>query len=344
MAAVSRKENGASPVALAVNEDHTLHNYREPGYTETPKRIESILTQLRRSGLFREVSGRRFPDVHLKAVHGAEFLSYLKRACASVPEGRFVCADTFPTGGLVRPPRSLLLQAGCYCLDSFTPLGPGCYAAARGAVDSALTAAEAVRKGARLAYALVRPPGHHAERHCFGGYCYLNNTAVAAHYLSHRGKVAIVDLDYHHGNGQQDIFYRRDDVLTVSLHGRPDVAYPYFSGYEDERGAGPGEGFNLNLPLPARVDGRQYRRALAKAIRAVAGFQPAFLVAALGLDTAQGDPCGTWTLDCEDFRNSGEMLGQLRLPTLVVQEGGYRLRTLGAHARCFFEGLLHGDG
>ena len=149
---------------------------------------------------------------------------------------------------MARPPRSLLLKAGCYCLDSFTPLGPGCYAAARRAVDCTLTAADAILRGRRIAYALVRPPGHHAERHCFGGYCYLNNTAVAAQYLSHRGKVAILDLDYHHGNGQQDIFYRRDDVLTISLHGHPDVAYPYFSGYADEQGVGPGEGFNLQFP------------------------------------------------------------------------------------------------
>ena len=342
MGAVSRETSRGAPILIVVNEDHTLHSCREPGYTEVPKRLERILAALRPTGLFREIPSRRFPDKHLKAVHGAEFLTYLKRACAAVPKGTFVCADTFPIGGTVRPPRPLLLKAGCYCLDSFTPIGPGCYAAARRAVDCALTAADAVLKAERLAYALVRPPGHHAERHCFGGYCYLNSAAVAAHYLSARGKVAIVDLDYHHGNGQQDVFYRREDVLTISLHGHPDVAYPYFSGYEDERGTGPGEGFNLNFPLPAAVDGRQYRRALGKATGAVADFQPAFLVVALGLDTARGDPCGTWSLGSEDFWANGRMLGQLRLPTLVVQEGGYRLRTLGVHACCFFEGFLHG--
>jgi len=344
MVAVPQEESGATPILLVVNEHHSLHCYREPGYTEIPQRVEKILAELRPTGMFCEVPGRGFPEKHLRAVHGGDFLTYLRRACAEVPEGAFVCADTFPVGGMARPPRSLLLKAGCYCLDSFTPLGPGCYAAARRAVDCTLTAADAVLRGRRIAYALVRPPGHHAERHCFGGYCYLNNTAVAAHYLSHRGKVAIVDLDYHHGNGQQDIFYRRDDVLTISLHGHPDVAFPYFSGYVDELGAGPGEGFNLNFPLPASVGGRQYRRALSKALRVVADFRPAFLVVALGLDTAKGDPCGSWSLGSEDFSANGQLLGRLRLPTLVVQEGGYRLRTLGAHARCFFEGLLHGIG
>ena len=159
-----------------------------------------------------------------------------------------------------------------------------------------------------------------------------------ANYLCRHGKVAIIDVDYHHGNGQQDIFYERSDVLTVSIHGDPDFAYPYFTGFADERGAGAGEGFNLNIALPEVQDGAQYRKALQKAIRAVRDFAPAFLVIALGLDPAKGDPTGTWSLGAKDFEANGRMLGSLHLPTLVVQEGGYRTRTLGKNAKSFFPG------
>ena len=188
----------------------------------------------------------------------------------------------------------------------------------------------------------MRPPGHHAERATFGGFCYFNNCAVAAHFLSDHGRVAILDIDYHHGNGQQDIFYERADVFTVSLHGDPSFAYPYFTGFPDEKGRGPGEGTNLNVALPERLDGEGFRRALRKALEEVRRFGPTFLVVALGLDPAKGDPTGTWTLSPADFRRNGEIVGALHLPTLVVQEGGYRTRTLGVNARRFFEGLVAG--
>jgi acetoin utilization deacetylase AcuC-like enzyme len=190
-----------------------------------------------------------------------------------------------------------------------------------------------------LAYALVRPPGHHAERRSFGGFCYFNNTAIAAQYLRAFGRVAILDLDYHHGNGQQDIFYRRSDVLTISIHGDPGFAYPYFSGFKDERGEGDGEGFNLNLPLPEEVDGDRYRKALSTALQRVVDFRPVFLIVSIGFDTAKGDPTGTWSLTPRDFEANGRLLGGLGLPMLVVQEGGYRSRTLGVNARRFFEGV-----
>lgn len=190
-----------------------------------------------------------------------------------------------------------------------------------------------------MAYALLRPPGHHAEHQAFGGFCYFNNNAIAAQYLSQYGRVAILDIDYHHGNGQQDIFYRRADVLTVSIHGHPKFAYPYFSGFEDEKGEGEGEGFNWNLPLPEAVDGPQYAPALEKALLRIEAFKPQFLIVALGLDTAKGDPTGTWSLRQKDFETNGRMIGELNLPTLVVQEGGYRNRTLGPNAMGFFKGL-----
>jgi acetoin utilization deacetylase AcuC-like enzyme len=256
-----------------------------------------------------------------------------------MPPGRALYPYVFPLRNRHRLPAERSVLAGYFCIDTFTPITRNAYLAARDAIDCALTAADAILGGSPLAYALVRPPGHHAEARSFGGFCYFNNAAVAAQHLCAHGRVAILDVDYHHGNGQQDIFWRRNDVLTVSLHGHPRFAYPYFSGFSDERGEGDGEGANLNLPLPEQQDGAQYRKALGRALDVVAAFAPRFLVVALGLDPAKGDPTGTWSLRAADFRRNGEMLRSLALPTLVVQEGGYRTRTLGVNAANFFRGL-----
>jgi acetoin utilization deacetylase AcuC-like enzyme len=176
----------------------------------------------------------------------------------------------------------------------------------------------------------------------FGGFCYLNSAAIAAHYFSAYGRVAMIDLDYHHGNGQQDIFYRRNDVLTLSIHGDPRFAYPYFSGFADEVGEDAGRGFNINLPLEEKLDGNRYYRVLGQALQQVTAFAPSFLVLCLGFDTAKADPTGSWSLAASDFERNGRAIGALGLPTLVVQEGGYKTRTLGINARHFFRGLWDG--
>ncbi len=326
-------------ILLVVNEKHDIHHVRERGYVQAPVRVRAILREIEPTGLFERVEPKQFPDSHLKAVHDAGFVEYLRRCCAGVPAGKSVYPYVFPVRNHARPPKELTVRAGYYCIDTFTPLNANAYPAARRAVDCALTAAEALRRGRRLAYALVRPPGHHAERSAFGGFCYFNSSAIAAQYLSREGRVAMLDVDYHHGNGQQEIFYQRGDVLTISIHGHPRFAYPYFSGFEDERGAGPGEGFNVNLPQPETLDGEGFRKVLQRALHAVRRFEPRYLVVPLGLDTAKGDPTGTWTLTAADFEENGRCIGALRRPTLVVQEGGYRTRTLGVNARRFFEGL-----
>lgn len=326
-------------IALVVNDRHTIHHVHERGYVESPVRVRSIYGELEKAGFFIPLKPRTFAEKHIHAVHDNDFVTYIRRASADVPEGKSLYPYVFPIRNKARPPREPSVLAGYYCIDTFTPIHRNAYPAARRGVDCVLTAAREVLEGRRLAYALIRPPGHHAERRAFGGFCYFNNNAIAAQYLCGFGRVAILDIDYHHGNGQQDIFYRRSDVLTVSIHGHPGFAYPYFSGFEDERGEGEGEGFNLNLPLAEAVTGKEYRKTLAEAIERIEDFQPQFLIVALGLDTAKGDPTGTWSLQARDFEENGRLIGAMGLPTVVVQEGGYRNRTLGINALRFFRGL-----
>ncbi|WP_419662134.1 histone deacetylase superfamily protein [Desulfosarcina variabilis str. Montpellier] len=338
------ESRSSEQIALIVNDRHDIHHIHEHGYVESPVRVKRILKVLEPSGLFATIKPRPFPDKHLTAVHDADFVSYLKRACAEVPAGKSLYPYIFPIRNKTRPPKEPSVLSGYYCIDTFTPINANAFLAARRSVDCALTAAREILDGRRIAYALIRPPGHHAERRSFGGFCYFNNNAIAAQYLCGHGKVAILDVDYHHGNGGQDIFYRRSDVLTVSIHGHPKFAYPYFSGFEEEHGEGEGEGFNLNLALPESVDGEKYRKALTRALKRIDEFKPQFLVIGFGLDPAKGDPTGTWSLTVKDFRAGGSMIGELGLPMAVIQEGGYRTQTLGKNALAFFRGLIEGAG
>lgn len=327
---------------LVINDKHDIHHIHERGYVEAPVRIKSILRELTPMNLFTVTEPRHFPDRHIKAVHDARLVEYVERACAEAPAGRSVYPYVFPVRNANRMPKDRLVLAGYWCIDTFTPLNRNAYPAARRAVDCALTAADEVLNGATAAYALIRPPGHHAERKAFGGFCYFNNAAIAAHYLSRYGRVAVLDLDYHHGNGTQDIFYDRGDVLTLSIHGDPSFAYPYFTGFRDETGVGEGAGANLNIPLPETITADDHRKALQKAFKRIVEHRPAYLVVALGLDTAKGDPTGTWPYRAADFSIMGEMLTELQLPSLFVQEGGYRIRSLGVNARHFFDGFAKG--
>lgn len=327
------------PIPLIVNDRHDIHHIRERGYVESPIRINSILKDLDATGLFVRNEVRHFPDRWLREVHDARLITYLKSASAEAPEKASIYPYVFPVRNATRPPKERSVLAGYWCIDTFTPINRNAWPAARRAVDCSLTAAEAVLAGAPAAYALVRPPGHHAERKTFGGFCYLCNGAIAANYLSHYGKVAILDIDYHHGNGQQDIFYERADVLTVSIHADPSFAYPYFTGFRDETGRGAGAGNNLNIPLPETVSPAQYIDALDRALTRVTEFRPDYLVLSVGFDTGRGDPTGTWSNRPEDFRRIGARIAEQGYPTVLVQEGGYRIRTLGANARAFFEGF-----
>lgn len=329
-------------IALIVNKGHDIHHIHERGYVEAPVRISSIEKGIIPTGLFDRIDVRQFAEKHIKAVHKSDFVEYLKRMCQTLEHGKSVYPYVFPIRNAARPPQEKSVRAGYYCIDTFTPLNRNAYPAAKGAVDCALTAALQILSGYRISYALIRPPGHHAESKVFGGFCYLNSSAIAAHYLSVYGRVAVLDVDYHHGNGTQDIFYQRDDVLSVSIHGHPNFAYPYFSGFADETGEGKGIGYNRNYPMPEELDGTGYHQVLQRALSRIAKFKPQFLVVALGLDTVRKDPTGTWSLSAVDLKVNGQMIGGLQLPTVVVQEGGYRSRSLGINARNFFLGLWTG--
>lgn len=327
-------------IVLAVNDKHEIHHVHERGYVEAPVRIGAILKKIEPSGLFEKVQVKHFSEKHIRAVHEGSFVDYFKKVCDLIEPEKSLYPYVFPIRNNTRPPKELPIRAGYYCIDTFTPINKNAYLAAKRAVDCALTVTEKVlRDGYRLGYALVRPPGHHAEFRAFGGFCYFNSAAVAAHYASSQGRVAVLDIDYHHGNGTQDIFYKRSDVVTLSIHGHPGFAYPYFSGFKEETGEAEGTGCNINLPLKENIDSGQHRAALATALRRIIRFKCVILVVALGLDTAKGDPTGTWNLLPRDFMAMGRMIGSLRLPTIVVQEGGYRVRSLGSNAYNFFSGL-----
>ncbi len=331
-----------SRIALAVNDRHDIHHIRERGYVESPVRIRSILRELEKLEFFEKVEVPSYPEKHLQPVHNSDYLNYFKKMCQTLEPGKSVYPYVFPIRNAARPPKEMAVRAGYYCIDTFTPLNQNAWHAAKRAVDCTLSCADQLLEGRKLAYALVRPPGHHAEHNAFGGFCYFNSAAVAAHHLSSYGKVAMLDIDYHHGNGQQNIFYQRNDILTVSLHGHPRFAYPYFSGFPEETGAEQGQGFNINYPLPEELTGAQYLTHLVKALKKIAAFSPRYLIVCLGLDTAKGDPTGTWSLNASDFSKIGQQISLLQLPTLVVQEGGYKNRSIGINARHFFEGLWRG--
>lgn len=328
-----------SKIKVIVNDKHLIHHVKEKGYVESPVRVASILKELEKTEIFERVKSESFSETHIAAVHNKEYIKYFKKVTENMSEKTAIYPYVFPVRNRSKPPKELDVRAGYYCIDTFTPLSKNAFIAAKEAVNCALTGASLIVGGESLVYALVRPPGHHAESEYFGGFCYFNSNAIAANYLSGYGKVAILDIDYHHGNGQQEIFYKRDDVLTVSIHGDPSFAYPYFSGYSSEKGEGKGLGYNINFPLKEKLTPEEYKVTLRKAIKKLKDFEPKFLVVALGLDTAKKDPTGTWELTSNDFRDVGKLIGEINSPILVVQEGGYDTRVLGKNACYFFIGL-----
>lgn len=302
---------------------------------ETPERAEIIRAAIMAAGHVL-VEPREIPESRLLRIHDEEFVGFLRGAWARWhAEGRqgHVIPSGFPARGLRRDrrPSGMSGSLGYFCFDASTPIVEGTWDAALAAARCAMTAAAHVAEGARAAYALCRPPGHHAARSTYGGYCYLNNAALAAQYLLDEGRrrVAVIDIDYHHGNGTQEIFWERDDVLFVSLHGDPETEYPWFMGYADEQGSGRGAGFTLNLPLPAGTGWDAYQGALGTALDAVSRFAPDAIVVSLGVDTFAADPISAFKLETRHYPMLGELIADLGLPSVLVQEGGYAVAEIG---------------
>jgi acetoin utilization deacetylase AcuC-like enzyme len=341
------------PVPVVWSEDCLRHRpagevwlgEREPG-TEVPERAQVLRDALTGAGA-PLVQARTHGDEILREVHDPGLLGYLagcwgewERAGYPAEHGRDrVVPYVFPTAGMLaglglRSPAAPHGRAGRYCYDTMTLVGPGSWEAIRGAADAALTAADLVSSGAPLAYALCRPPGHHVTREAFGGSCYLNNAALAAQALRAAGadRVAIIDIDAHHGNGTQMIFYRRPDVWYGSVHVDPGAGwFPHYAGYPAERGAGQGEGANRNLPLPPGTGDRDWLAAVDLLCAEAAALRPDAVVVSLGLDAAEADPESPLRVTAAGYRAAGRAIAALG-PAALIQEGGYDLASLGGLA------------
>lgn len=318
---------------------------------EHPGRAHAIRKTLTDNGSFSFVEPDAFGVEPIDAVHDPGLASFLERAWGEYqvnhPGTHDVVPDLFPMPGLMAgmgdfPTRSVIdLELGRWCFETTTPLTEGSYDAARSAVDVALTASQAVLDGERSAYALCRPPGHHAPSGMYGGYCFFNNAAVAAHHVAAttNTKVTVLDVDYHHGNGTQQIFYGRDDVQYVSLHGDPARAYPYITGFAEEEGMGRGRGANLNIPLAIGTDDEAYLSSLSRAAEAISTFAPSLIVVSLGVDTYYNDPISDLAITADGFERQGALTAEIGLPTVVLQEGGYDIDAIGENVRRWLVGL-----
>ena len=295
-----------------------LYDGRTAPYAETAGRAEAIVARLRQDSSFRIHPPKHYPVKHIQQVHHEAYVRSLRSRSRQL------------TGDEV-------LYPSYFITDTYAPVTPHTYRAAIGAVDTALTGAEAILHGENTVYALCRPPGHHAEHTSMGGYCYFNNAAVAANYLSRRGRVAILDIDFHHGNGTQHAFYGRSDVLYVSIHADPTVRYPYISGFKNERGRGEGLGFTKNYPLPLGTTNNEYLRHLQKTLRDINNFSPDYLVVSAGFDTYKSDPIGGFGLTASCYQQIGREIAAANLPTLLLQEGGYNVEALGELAHNFLK-------
>lgn len=311
---------------------------------ERPERARRILAAMDRLGLAPE-SPPAGDTAALRAVHTPRYLDFLATAHAewqALPApGPEVVPGAQPRLEDASYPEIVSGRAGWHLGDGACPVGPRTGRAALRSADCALAAADAILAGAREAYALCRPPGHHAAAEIAAGHCYLNNAAIAAARLAAAGaRVAILDIDVHHGNGTQAIFYRRGDILTVSIHADPAVFYPFFTGRADERGAGPGEGANRNLPLPFGAPDAAWHEAVAAGLEAVRAFGADTMVLALGFDVYGGDPLAGLSVTTEGITRAGTLTAGFAGPILVTQEGGYVSPALTDNAAAFFGAFL----
>ncbi|MEO3712626.1 histone deacetylase family protein [Roseateles flavus] len=338
---------------IVYNERHAEHAAQKEFFRgqlvdafEIPARADYVLQALQASDLGPFVPVVDHGRAPLERVHAPRYLRFIEGAYAEW-QALGGQGDAFPAVWPIRSlrsdvePRSFAARMGLYSMDSGSPLTAGTWSAAYWGAQASLTALDLVLAGERSAYCLTRPPGHHAGADFFGGYCFINNAAVTAQAARDAGRkrVAILDVDYHHGNGTQAIFYERADVFFLSIHGDPQTEYPFFLGHADERGAGAGEGFNANWPLPAGASNEQWFEAFEKALVQLNAYAPELLIVSLGVDTYGGDPISHFQLDEPEFRRMGQSLASLQLPTLFLQEGGYATAAIGRNVQAVLAGF-----
>jgi acetoin utilization deacetylase AcuC-like enzyme len=338
------------------NEQHAQHSGRFEIYRgemlpcfEKPERADFVLAELQRRNLGKILAPQGVSLVSLERIHSLRYLDFLRHAWSDwiALDPANVNKDAFPAVWPIRglrhdiEPTNFCAKLGLYSMDCGSPLTAGTWIAAKAGADCAVNAAHALRLGERGTFALTRPPGHHAGADFYGGYCFLNNAALAAQHLLDDGarRVAILDVDYHHGNGTQSIFYERNDVLFVSIHGDPRTEFPFYLGHADETGAGAGLGYNLNLPLPSGASNGTWFAALETACIRIASNKPDALVISLGVDTFAGDPISGFSLQSADYLRLGERIALLDLPTVFVFEGGYAVNEIGVNVVNVLEGF-----
>lgn len=311
--------------------------------TEQPERADRLLAGVK-AGDHTLIAPQEFGQGPRARVHSADYLAFLAEAwdewVALGDSGPEMIANIHPVRHAATYPTHIIGRLGWHTADTACPIGPGTWKGACAATDVAVTAAQLVMDGERASYALCRPPGHHAFADMAGGFCFLNNSAIAAAHLRQmHERVAILDVDVHHGNGTQGIFYERGDVLTISIHADPARFYPFVWGHAHERGAGAGLGANLNIPLPLGTGDDGFIAALARAKAMLAAFAPGALVIALGLDASEHDPLAGLAVTTDGFHRIGAAIASIGLPTVFVQEGGYLSDILGANLTAVLGGF-----
>lgn len=335
------------------HDDQTLHDPQtflvsgapQPS-PEKPERATRLLQSAKKAGLT-QVAPDDYGLGPIARIHTPEYVSFLsgiydrwQRIDGASPE---VIPNIHPDRRDGSYPASAVGQAGYHQADTACPIGPKSWQSIYWSANSAVGAARAVKDGEGAAYALCRPPGHHAFKDLAGGFCFVNNSAVAAaELLTRMERVAILDVDLHHGNGTQGVFYDRADVLTVSIHADPVRFYPFFWGHADERGTGLGLGYNLNLPIPRGTADAEYMPVLDQALSRIEAFAPDAIVVALGLDGYEGDPFGGLSISTDGFAKIGAKVATLGKPTVLVQEGGYLCDELGLNLESFLDGYTNG--
>jgi acetoin utilization deacetylase AcuC-like enzyme len=324
------------------SDDHRLHHGKselvdgelKPCF-ECPERADIVLDAVTQSNLGAVITPDDFGLAPIQAVHNPGYVGFLEQAWDLWTDaGR--SGDALPLNWAVRglrqiEPETIDGKLSYFSFDAATPITAGTWQAAKSAANVALTGAAKLLQGASGVFSLCRPPGHHAASDYYGGYCFLNNAAIATQYLLDHGasRVAVLDVDYHHGNGTQSIFYERDDVLFVSIHADPLQEYPFFLGHADERGSGAGLNYTANFPLRWHSSAKQWFEALGSSLNLVSDYAPDYVIVSLGVDTYKDDPISHFRLDTPDYLEVGSRIASLALPTLFVLEGGYAVAEVG---------------